>query len=104
MVAILLTSALAQTRAQLTPADSVRLRAEIASALLEFEWNVSRPLSLRIGQAGNIPDSLIPAGFRVVGGTAGNVILESPSEVAEAERSIREHLLAKGLRLFETST
>jgi hypothetical protein len=98
-------TALAATslQAQLTPADSVRLRAEIASALLEFEWNYTRPLAFRLGRAGgSIPDSLVPEGFRILGGTGGStLLLESPMEAPEAERTIRAHLEARGLTPFE---
>lgn len=88
--------------AQLTPADSARLRAEIATALLEFEWNYTRPLPIRIGQtSASIPDSLVPPAFRILGGTTDFVILETSSALNEARRLVNEHLLARGIRVNE---
>lgn len=97
--------AAAPARAQMTPVDSMRLRAEVASALLEFEWNYTRPVSLRLGQAGgSIPDSLVPGSFTILGGTGTNLVVESPRAIAETKQMVNEHLLAKGLRVNEPWT
>lgn len=101
---VLIASALASApvRAQMTPADSVRLRAQVASALLEFEWNYTRPVTLRLGEAGgSIPDSLVPSSFTILGGTGTQLVMESSRDITETKRLVNEHLIAKGLRVNE---
>lgn len=86
--------------AQMTPLDSARMRARAAIAMLEFEWNWTRPAIVEAGRAQGFLDStMAPPSTRILGGTGSTLILESSSAPAEALAAMRAHLLSRGLTL-----